>query len=60
MFDNSFTVKHGYDSSEPSDNEDYDMLGSNVIVYVNGENEVIPFILKHEDASTFTNAFFQD
>jgi hypothetical protein len=36
------------------------MLGSNVIIYVNGdvENEVIPFVLKHEDASAFTYAFF--
>jgi hypothetical protein len=47
LFDNPFADQHRFDYFEPSDNEDDDMLNSNVMV--NDDDEIIPSIPKFID-----------
>ena len=47
MFDNPFADQHRFDYFEPSDNEDDDMLNSNMMV--NDDDEIIPPIPKFID-----------
>jgi len=48
MFDNPFADQHRFDYFEPSDNEDDDMLNSNVMVN-DDDDEIIHFIPKFID-----------
>jgi hypothetical protein len=48
MFDNIFVDQYRFNYSKPGDNEDDDMLDSNMMINVDVDDEIIPLLLKLE------------
>ena len=47
MFNNIFVDQHKFDYSEPSDNEDNEILDPNVIINI--DDEIIPYVYEFRD-----------